>query len=292
MADARNDLDSLAHTSRDLHAALRRDAPLVQCLTNFVSMNYAANVLLAAGASPAMVHAAEEAPEFSRISGAVVINIGTLSQPWLDSMLLTAQAASQASVPWVLDPVAHHATAFRRDAVRRLLALKPAIIRGNASEIIALAGGASAGRGVDAGDPVAQAEQSARELALAQETVVAVTGEVDYVTDGHRAVRIAGGDALMPRVTATGCALTALTGAFAAVAGQVANSMGSRQAPRAAGSRHAAYAAAVAALSCFAIAGRRAGALADRPGSFAWRFLDALAALRPDDLVAESPLRP
>ena len=204
--------------------------------------------------------AAEEAPEFSRISGAVVINIGTLSQPWLDSMLLTAQAASQASVPWVLDPVAHHATAFRRDAVRRLLALKPAIIRGNASEIIALAGGASAGRGVDAGDPVAQAEQSARELALAQETVVAVTGEVDYVTDGHRAVRIAGGDALMPRVTATGCALTALTGAFAAVAGQVANSMGSRQAPRAAGSRHAAYAAAVAALSCFAIAGRRAGA--------------------------------
>ena len=161
----------------------------------------------------------------------MVINIGTLSQPWLDSMLLTAQAASQASVPWVLDPVAHHATAFRRDAVRRLLALKPAIIRGNASEIIALAGGASAGRGVDAGDPVAQAEQSARELALAQETVVAVTGEVDYVTDGHRAVRIAGGDALMPRVTATGCALTALTGAFAAVAGQVANSMGSRQAP-------------------------------------------------------------
>ena len=133
----------------------------------------------------------------------MVINIGTLSQPWLDSMLLTAQAASQASVPWVLDPVAHHATAFRRDAVRRLLALKPAIIRGNASEIIALAGGASAGRGVDAGDPVAQAEQSARELALAQETVVAVTGEVDYVTDGHRAVRIAGGDALMPRVTAT-----------------------------------------------------------------------------------------
>ena len=254
-------------------------------------MNYAANVLLAAGASPAMVHAAEEAPEFSRISGAVVINIGTLSQPWLDSMLLTAQAASQASVPWVLDPVAHHATAFRRDAVRRLLALKPAIIRGNASEIIALAGGASAGRGVDAGDPVAQAEQSARELALAQETVVAVTGEVDYVTDGHRAVRIAGGDALMPRVTATGCALTALTGAFAAVAGQAADSAGSRQAPAqpVPGTRPMRRRSPPCPA---AIAGRRAGALADGPGSFAWRFLDALAALRPDDLVTESPLRP
>ena len=287
MADARNDLDSLAHTSRDLHAALHRDAPLVQCLTNFVSMNYAANVLLAAGASPAMVHAAEEAPEFSRISGAVVINIGTLSQPWLDSMLLTAQAASQASVPWVLDPVAHHATAFRRDAVRRLLALKPAIIRGNASEIIALAGGASAGRGVDAGDPVAQAEQSARELALAQETVVAVTGEVDYVTDGHRAVRIAGGDALMPRVTATGCALTALTGAFAAVAGQAADSAGSRQAP----AQPVPGTMRRRSPPCPASPSPAAAPERWPTGSFAWRFLDALAALRPDDLVTESPLR-
>ena len=128
-------------------------------------------------------------------------------------------------------------------------------------EIIALAG-ASAGRGVDAGDPVAQAEQSARELALAQETVVAVTGEVDYVTDGHRAVRIAGGDALMPRVTATGCALTALTGAFAAVAGQAADSAGSRQAPAqpVPGTRPMRRRS----PPCpFAIAGRRAGALAD-----------------------------
>ena len=219
----------------------------------------------------------------------MVINIGTLSQPWLDSMLPTAQAASQASVPWVLDPVAHHATAFRRDAVRRLLALKPAIIRGNASEIIALAGGASAGRGVDAGDPVAQAEQSARELALAQETVVAVTGEVDYVTDGHRAVRIAGGDALMPRVTATGCADRADGRLRRRGRASRQQRMGSRRRPR---SRFTARGLRRRSPPCpLAIAGRRA-ALADGPGSFAWRFLDALAALRPDDLVAESPLRP
>ncbi len=253
---------ALALASRDLYAAARRDAPLVQCLTNFVSMNTAANTLLAIGASPAMVHAVEEAPEFAALSGAVVINIGTLSAPWLDSMLLTAAAAGKAGTPWVLDPVAHHATAFRRDAVRRLLDLRPAVIRGNASEIIALAGGQSAGKGVDA-----------RDLARAHATVVAVTGEVDYVTDGRRDVRVTGGSPLMPQVTATGCALTAVVGAFAAVA------------------RDNAYTAAVAALSCFGIAGRRAGALADGPGSFAWRFLDALAALETDSLATESPLR-
>ncbi|MGE8619964.1 MAG: hydroxyethylthiazole kinase, partial [Achromobacter spanius] len=89
--------------------------------------------------------------------------------------------------------------------------------RGNASEIIALAGGQSAGKGVDARDAVAQAEQSARDIATTHRTVVAVTGETDYVTDGQRSVRVTGGSPLMPRVTATGCALTALVGAFAAV---------------------------------------------------------------------------
>ncbi|WP_454674529.1 hydroxyethylthiazole kinase [Achromobacter pestifer] len=273
MADSHFDFSALAHASQDLYAAVRRDAPLVQCLTNFVSMNIAANVLLAMGASPAMVHATDEAPEFARVAGAVVINIGTLSAPWLESMLLTAASARQAGVPWVLDPVAHHATAFRRNAVQQLLALRPAIIRGNASEIIALAGGQSASKGVDARDSVAQAEQAALAIAVAHQTVVAVTGETDYVTDGKRSVRVTGGSALMPCVTATGCALTALVGAFAAV------------------SKDDPYIAAVAALSCFGIAGQRAGALAEGPGSFAWRFLDTLAALEADSLTRESPLR-
>lgn len=273
MTDASTELAPLAQASQDLYATVRRDAPLVQCLTNFVSMNIAANVLLAMGASPAMVHATDEAPEFARLAGAVVINIGTLSAPWLESMLLTAASANQAGIPWVLDPVAHHATAFRRSAVQQLLALRPAIIRGNASEIIALAGGQSSGRGVDARDAVAQAEHSADIIARAHGTVVAVTGETDYVTDGTRGVHITGGSALMPRVTATGCALTALVGAFAAVA------------------KDDPFTAAVAALSCFAIAGERAGMLAQGPGSFAWRFLDALAALEEERLTRESPLR-
>ena len=266
-------LTPLAHHAQDLLSAVRRDAPLVQCLTNFVSMNYAANAVLAIGASPAMVHAEEEAPEFAGFAGAVVINIGTLSSPWLQSMLLTAKAAADADTPWVLDPVAHHATAFRRDAIQRLLDLKPAIIRGNASEIIALAGGLSAGKGVDARDAVAHAEQSARDIATQRQTVVAVTGETDYVTDGARAVHITGGSPLMPRVTATGCALSAVVGAFAAV------------------SRNDAFAAAVAALSCFGIAGQPAASHADGAGPLAWRFLDALAALEADCLTRESPLR-
>ncbi|RAP64919.1 hydroxyethylthiazole kinase [Achromobacter sp. HZ01] len=273
MPDRSPTLAAQARLSHDLLQAVRRDAPLVQCLTNFVSMNYAANALLAIGASPAMVHAAEEAPEFARLSGAVVINIGTLSAPWLDSMLLTAGSAGRAGTPWVLDPVAHHATAFRRDAVARLLDLRPAVIRGNASEIIALAGGQSAGKGVDARDAVAQAEESARALAAARQTVVAVTGETDYVTDGSRALRITGGSPWMPRVTATGCALTAVVGAFAAV------------------SRDDPYAAAVAALSCFGVAGASAHDQAQGPGSYAWRFLDALAALDAASLVRASPLR-
>ena len=113
--------------------------------------------------------------------------------------------ASAAGKPWVFDPVACFATAFRRQTAAELLALRPTIIRGNASEIIALGGGQSSGQGADAGDPVEQAEDAARLLARKQNAVVAVTGPVDFVTDGARAARISGGSPLMPKVTALGC---------------------------------------------------------------------------------------
>ncbi len=245
---------------------MRTNPPLVQCITNFVAMNIAANVMLAAGASPAMVHAEEEAGEFAAISGALTINIGTLSSGWLAGMLKAAGAANNAGRPWVLDPVAHYATAFRRKAVAQLLELRPGIIRGNASEIIALAGGASRGQGVDSRDAVEQAEDSARQLAEKHDCVVAVTGVADFVTDGQRARRIAGGSQLMPKVTALGCSLTCLAGAFAAT------------------SPDAPLDATVAALAAFAVAGERAGAAAEGPGSFSWRFLDALAGLTPEIL--------
>ncbi|MBE1160745.1 hydroxyethylthiazole kinase [Dyella sp. 7MK23] len=248
---------------------MRHASPLVQCITNFVAMNYAANVLLAAGASPAMVHAPEEAGEFARLADALTVNIGTLSTDWLEGMLAAARAANEAGKPWVLDPVAHFATGFRRRAVQQLLALQPGIIRGNASEIMALAGVASAGRGVDAGDSVQQAEAAATRLAQSTGAVVAVTGAVDFVTDGSNAARIHGGSALMPRVTAMGCALTCLMGAFAAA---IPENL---------------FLATVSALACFGAAGAQAEPAADGPGSFAWRFVDALAALDAAALAAQ-----
>jgi hydroxyethylthiazole kinase len=239
---------------------MRADAPLVHCITNYVAMNTAANVLLAAGASPAMVHAPEEAGAFAAAADALTVNIGTLSAPWREAMLLAAAGARGAGRPWVLDPVAVFLSDFRRDACARLIALGPTVIRGNASEILALAGGAGAGRGADAGDPVEAAAGAAVALARDSGAVLAVTGPVDFVTDGRRAARVANGHPLMPRVTALGCALTALLGAFVARAEDP-------------------FAAVAAGLACYGLAGERAGEAAAGPGDFAVRFLDALAAL-------------
>jgi hydroxyethylthiazole kinase len=152
-----------------------------------------------------------------------------------------------------------------------LLELQPTIIRGNASEIIALAGGASRGQGVDSRDPVELAEEAAVLLAQKHRSIVAVTGATDFVTDGNEARRIEGGSPLMPQVTALGCSLTCLVGAFAATRPDQP------------------FAATVAALATFAVAGERAGHEADGPGSFSWRFLDALAGL--DEKAIDSEAR-
>lgn len=253
--------------SRHLEA-MRAAAPLVQCLTNYVAMNVAANVLLAAGASPAMVHARGEVAEFAGLAGAVTVNIGTLDAEWGDCMALAAGAARDRGVPWVLDPVAAGATALRRDVCARLLALGPTVVRGNASEVLALSGAGARGRGADAADPVTEAEAAARDLAAQTGGVVAVTGAVDYVTDGTRAARVSNGDPLMPRVTALGCALTGLVGAFAAAA--------------------PAFEGTLAALAYYGAAGEQAARRSEGPGSFQPAFLDALHAMTGPALDAAS----
>jgi hydroxyethylthiazole kinase len=251
-------------------AAMRQKNPLVQNITNFVAMNIAANVMLAAGASPAMVHAKEEAGDFARIAAALTINIGTLSPDFLSGMKEAARAAREAGKPWILDPVAHFATAYRSAAVEELLSLKPTVIRGNASEIMALAGSQPSGQGVDSGDRTEKAEGAAVALARRHACVVAVTGEQDFVTDGHRSVHILGGSELMPRVTALGCSLTALVGAFVAARPDQP------------------FDATVAALAMFAVAGEEAALAASGPGSFSPLFLDRLAALLPETLDAKA----
>ena len=258
----------MTHSPARSLAAMREAAPLVQCITNYVAMNFAANVLLAAGASPAMVHTPEESGQFAVVAGALTINIGTLSPEWVEGMTRAAASARHSGRPWVLDPVAHFATSYRKATIQKLLIQRPTIIRGNASEILALAGESTSGKGVDAGDAVEAAEAAARSLAAKHGCTIAVTGETDFVTDGARAARIAGGSPLMPRVTATGCALTALVGAFVAVTPEDP------------------FGASLGALAMFKAAGSRAGAGATGPGSFAVAFLDALHALAPADLDA------
>ncbi|MFN7024770.1 MAG: hydroxyethylthiazole kinase [Pseudorhizobium sp.] len=249
-----------------LLSAMRRKNPLVQCITNDVAMSISANVLLAAGASPAMVSAEEEAGEFARIAGAVTINIGTLWAGGVAGMQEAATAARACGTPWVLDPVAHYATGFRRDAVRRLIDLQPTIIRGNASEILALAGEKASGQGVDSGDSSVSAQAAALFLARQHSCVVAVTGEIDFVTDGNRSLAIEGGSPTMPKVTALGCALTCLVGAFAATAPEQP------------------FEATASALALFAVCGEEVGIQAPGPGSFQPLFLDALAAISSDHL--------
>ncbi|MBL0940327.1 MAG: hydroxyethylthiazole kinase [Gemmatimonadaceae bacterium] len=246
-------------------AALRAAAPLTQCITNYVAMNIAANTLLAAGAAPAMVHTAEESGAFARIARAVTINIGTLSPAWVEGMTGAIAAATEVGTPWVLDPVAHFASPYRAGVARDLLSRRPTILRGNASEILALAGGDTTAKGVDTTDPVVAAGPAAQVLAREFGSIVAVTGPVDLVTDGTRIATITGGSPWMPRITALGCSLTCLMGSFAAVAAPLD--------------------AAVAALTLFAEAGERADRLAEGPGTFSWRFLDALAAVSPNDLM-------
>lgn len=254
----------MTHWGQNL-SAMRAQAPLVQNITNYVAMNVMANVLLASGASPAMVHAEEEAAEFAAFTHALTINIGTLSPPWVRAMIAAAQTATSAGTPWVLDPVAAGATTFRRETSAKLLTLKPTVIRGNASEIIALTGQAATGKGADAADPVTAAENAARALAQDTGAVIAVTGPVDFVTDGTAAFRVANGHALMPQVTALGCALTGVVGAF--VVGQDP------------------LEATVAALAYYGLAGERAAQTAQGPGSFAVGFLDALTTISPDDVT-------
>jgi len=249
-------------------AAIRGRRPLIHNITNYVVMNNTANALLAVGASPAMVHAAEEVAEFAAISSALVVNIGTLSAPWVASMKAAVEAAAARGIPWALDPVGVGATRFRDQTAADLARRKPSAIRGNASEIMALAGLAGAGtRGVDSTQGSDAALDAARRLARETGAVVAVTGAVDHVTDGEALVSIANGHAMMARVTGLGCTATALVGAALAV-------------------EEDRLLACAAGLAFLGIAGEIAAARSPGPGSLQVHLLDALHLLDGSELSA------
>ncbi len=261
----KSNMDWAAQAAGNLEA-VRAGKPLVHNITNFVVMNFTANILLAAGASPVMAHAENEVEEMVAFAKALVLNIGTLDDGWIASMLKAGRKATELGVPIVLDPVGAGATRLRTEAAKRILGeTRVAIVRGNASEILALAGAASKGKGVDSADTVEAAAERAGILARELGVPVAITGAVDFITDGARVVRVANGHPLMGCVTGTGCGATAVIGAFAGVDSDPVS-------------------AAATALAYYGLAGERAADGAAGPGSFMIRFLDALHGLTPDDL--------
>ena len=247
------ELDNVA----DVLERIRQRAPLVHNITNVVVTNFSANVLLAVGASPAMIESPDEAADFVAIADALVVNLGTLSPHREAAMIAATRRAVALGKPWVLDPVGVGATPHRSWIAATMVAGRPSVIRGNASEIRVLAGQAARGRGVDSADRSESAIQAARELAQTTGAVVAVTGAVDYVTDGAQVIGIANGHPLMTRVTGTGCSATAVIGACLAV-------------------EPSPLRAAVAGLALFALAGEQAAAQATGPGSLAVSLLDRL----------------
>lgn len=260
----------MTHTSSrvDLAEALtrmREASPLVQCLTNIVVANFTANVLLSVGASPAMVDNSGEAKIFAGAANATLVNTGTPYPDTALAMVEAAKGAAAAGHPWVLDPIAPGLPVRGQIAHDALVAADPAIIRGNASEIITLAGSSAGGRGADSTDQPSAALPSARELARSHHCVVAVSGAVDLITDGERVLSVTNGHPWMTRVTGVGCALGALMAAFAAAS----NALDS--------------AAAATALLC--VAAERAAAGTRAPGSFAVALLDELFLITPGELA-------
>lgn len=197
---------------------VRSKSPLVHNITNYVVMNNTANALLAIGASPVMAHAVEEVADMTKLASALVINIGTLSQEWIKAMALAMTAAQIKGVPIIFDPVGAGATEFRtRTCLELLDQAAPTVIRGNASEIMALAGDYMQTKGVDSSVAASEADHAALALAEKYSCVVCVSGAVDLITDGNRIARVHNGHPLMPKVTGLGCTATALIGAFCSI---------------------------------------------------------------------------
>ena len=259
-------MERLAEKAGENLSALRNKKPLIHNITNFVVMNYTANALLAMGASPVMAHAEGEVEEMVSFAGALVLNIGTLTDTWIDSMIKAGKKANAIDTPVVLDPVGSGATSLRTTSAKRIIEeINIRVIRGNASEILSLRHEESKTKGVDAMHSVEEAADTGRVLADELETTLAITGPIDLVTDGERVVHVSNGHPLMGYVTGTGCTASAAIGAFSAVDPDPLS-------------------AASSALAFFGLAGEVAAEKANAPGSFMIALIDALYTLTPEML--------
>lgn len=238
--------------------SVRNHSPLVHNITNYVVMNNTANALLAVGASPVMAHAHEEVEEMVSIAGALVINIGTLDAYWVKSMHLAIARAQQVGKPWILDPVGAGATAYRNLVLQQLTVdFRPSVIRGNASEILALDNMHAKTKGVDSTHASREAVNAALHVCKATGAVVCVSGEKDLIIHNSRIVSLSNGSGLMARVTGLGCTATALIGAFCAVCSDY-------------------FLATTAAMALMGVAGETAAETATGPGTLQVNLLDVL----------------
>ena len=258
---------------------VRANNPMAGSITNSVTIDFVANAQLAVGGSAAMVYLPDEGECLVAAGGAIYINMGTLLPVYEETLPRTAAAAHAAGKPWVLDPVGIGIGSLRTELLRGFKPYKPAIVRGNASEIIALAGlwdlegdasELSRARGVDTTDTVAAARDAAVALARYTGGAVAVSGESDLITDGSTVAYSTGGSALMGKVTGFGCSLGGVTAVYATQTDP--------------------FTAALAAVAHYNVAGTRAAAAADAPASFKMAFIDELYRATPDD-IANNPLR-
>jgi hydroxyethylthiazole kinase len=266
-------MTTLSEKAAENLSLLRGKKPLIHNITNYVVMNYTANALLAMGASPVMAHAQNEVDDMVSFAGALVLNIGTLTDDWIASMIKAGIKASALGTPIILDPVGSGATPLRTNAAKQIIdQTKISVIRGNASEILSLRHADSKTKGVDSVHSVEEAAETARVLAAELRTTLAITGPVDLVTDGQRVVKVSNGHPLMGYVTGTGCTATTTIGAFLAVDSDPVS-------------------ATATALAFFGLAGEVAGQSASAPGSFMIRLLDALYEITPDMLEKGCKIR-
>lgn len=237
---------------------LREKSPLVHNITNYVVMNNTANALLAIGASPIMAHAHEEMESMVNICQVLVVNIGTLDEYWATSMILAAKHANTLKKPWVLDPVGAGATSYRNQVLTDLLELQPTIIRGNASEILALAKHNTTNtKGVDSSAESSEAIEAAKVLNDKYGSVVCVSGATDIILDTQREIHLKNGHELMSKITGMGCSATAIVAGFAAV---IPNKVD----------------AVTTAMAILGVAGQLAAQESKGPGSLQMHILDKL----------------
>ena len=255
-------------TASDMMKKVRETCPLVHHITNYVTVNDCANMCICAGGSPVMTDAEKDVPDMVKLSSAVVLNIGTLNDRTIDSMLLAGRTANSLGVPVILDPVGVGATPYRTETAWKILDnVKVAVIKGNHGEISVLAGSGGKVRGVDSVSGSDDTASAARELALRTNAIVAATGPVDYVSDGKTVITLRNGSEFMGTVSGTGCMLSSVVGAYVGACGVSLESVAS-------------------AVSVFTIASEvavREGKVFG-PGSFKTKLFDSLYNLKTEDV--------